>query len=181
MYRNWIFHEHNLSKIVLLEHNFEQNRSFQRAMPSGKISIFFEHNVPKPGAIRAKNSIFPRANTVTVKNSDNNLVSGRAEFKVSDEIVVVYHLQKIPIMENVHVPFLHTERLRSWTKMGQGTWARAEKRGTCKWNKAIHSKRSNRENRTTFSDDSYISGVFQLDEPQKRFPFYIPTEICGIF
>ena len=32
-----------------------------------------------------------------------------------------------------------------------------------------HSKRSNRENRTTFSDDPYISGVFQLDEPKKRF------------
>ena len=35
--------------------------------------------------------------------------------------------------------------------------------------KEIHSKRSNRENRTTFSDDPYISGVFQLDEPKNVF------------
>ena len=34
-----------------------------------------------------------------------------------------------------------------------------------------HSKRSNRENRTTFSDVPYISGVFQLDEPKKRFQY----------
>ena len=38
-------------------------------------------------------------------------------------------------------------------------------------NQGDPSKRSNRKNRTTFSDDPHISGVFQLDELKKRFPF----------
>ena len=70
------------------------------------------------------------------------------------------------------VPFLHTEHLSgawSWELKSLITWNWCEKRGTCKWNKEIHSKRSNRENRTTFSDNPYISGVFQLDETKKRF------------
>ena len=56
-----------------------------------------------PGISRAKNIFSHRSSqlimssTVTVKNSDSNLVSGRAEFKASDEIMSpAVHLQKLP-------------------------------------------------------------------------------------
>ena len=55
------------------------------------------------GIWRAKNIFSHRSSqlimscTVTVKNSDSNLVSGRAEFKASDEIMSpAVHLQKLP-------------------------------------------------------------------------------------
>ena len=82
---------------------------------------------------------------------------------------IVYNLHKIPIMDNMFHFFTKSASVAPGREdYLELVW---KARNVYKWNKEIHSERSNRENRTTFSDDPYISWVFQLDEPKKRFPF----------
>ena len=52
-------------------------------------------------------------------------------------------------------------------------WNWYNPRETCKWNTKFRSKRSNRENGPTFLDFPLFRGIFQWDEPTKRFPFSV--------
>ena len=51
------------------------------------------------------------------------------------------------------------------------TWNWYKPRGTCNWNAKFRSKLSNREKGPTFLDFPLFLGIFQWDEPIKRFPF----------
>ena len=51
------------------------------------------------------------------------------------------------------------------------TWKWYKLRETCKWNVKFRSERSSRENEPTFLDFPLFLGIFQWDEPKKRFPF----------
>ena len=54
-------------------------------------------------------------------------------------------------------------------------WNWYKPRETCTWNTELRSKRSNRENGPTFLDLPLFQGIFQWDEPTKRFPVLLPN------
>ena len=55
-----------------------------------------------------------------------------------------------------------------------------ELRERCGWNAQFRSERSNRENGPTFSDFPLFLGIFQWDEPMKRFSFTAEPKLAEI-
>ena len=78
------------------------------------------------------------------------------------------------------------KRCRARYRMGHedgcrvgNNWNWYKPQETCKWNTKFRSKASNRENGPTFLDFPLFQGIFQWDEPTKRFPFTAQLRLNG--